>query len=169
MMSDDGDNIQVSDLDDEMNDDGNIVKEKNNLNAQKSKDQTTNGNISPYYTNINNNNAIETIAVIDIDGDGKYFSLLFLNYVSFIGETLFRILLYFVVYKRISILDKCLSKCHRGQNHLRLYCNDNRSDKNILVFLASIRRYLQSNNIRILIYYFKNQIVMRHILAFKLV
>lgn len=74
IMSDDGDNIQVSDLDEEKNDDGgNFVKEKNNLNALKSKDQIiTNGTtISPYYTNINNN-AIETIAVIDIDGDGEY-------------------------------------------------------------------------------------------------
>lgn len=71
IMSDDGDHIQVSDLDEEKNDAGNFVKERNNLNAQKSKDQTTNGTIAPYYTNINNN-AIETIAVIDIDGDGKY-------------------------------------------------------------------------------------------------
>lgn len=70
-MSDDGDNIQVSDLDDEKNDDGDFIKEKNHLNALKSKDQTMNGTISPYYTNIKNN-TIETIAVIDIDGDGKY-------------------------------------------------------------------------------------------------
>lgn len=75
IMSDDGDHIQVSDLNEEKNDDGNFVKEKNSLNAQKSNGQTANGTISPYYTKTNiNNNALETIAVIDIDGDGKYCS-----------------------------------------------------------------------------------------------
>lgn len=76
IMSDDADNIQVSDLEEEKNDDGRFVNEKNHLNELKSKDQITNGTtITPYYTNINNN-AIETIAVIDIDGDGKYCSIL---------------------------------------------------------------------------------------------
>lgn len=78
IMSDDGDHIQVSDMEEERNidDDGNFVKAKNDLNAQNGNGQPTNGNITPYYKIINNNHAFETIAVIDIDGDGEYMSLL---------------------------------------------------------------------------------------------
>lgn len=77
IMSDDGDHIQVSDMEEDKNDDGNIVNAKNNLNTQKSNGQPANGTtISPYYKNINNN-AIETIAVIDIDGDGEYYIILY--------------------------------------------------------------------------------------------
>lgn len=72
--SDDGDHIQVSDLDDD-DANGHFVKEKNDLNAQKSNGKASNGIISPYYTN---HNAIESIAVIDIDGDGEYNSSFYL-------------------------------------------------------------------------------------------
>lgn len=56
--SDDGDAIQVSDLEEEIDD---HVKSKNNINLKNSE--------LPAYRRSANGN--ETVAVIDIDGDGK--------------------------------------------------------------------------------------------------
>lgn len=68
-MSDDGEDIRISDLDED-NENGDIVNTKNYLNSDKGIINDVTG-ISPYNYNINGSK--DSVAVIDIDGDGKYY------------------------------------------------------------------------------------------------